>query len=334
MNQDLQKLIGIAKEGDEITAKQREIILKKAQELGEDLDEVEMVLESIQSKQVAKEPVRKNDERRKCPNCGAIINDSVLVCPECGYVLQQENKASKEAREAIERLQDSLSAVTKSSSSIFSQSAQYKKSAAIVNAFLIPTTKEGLMLFLEFAYSNYISLGQDGYSKPLKDAWYSKTIQVRNSLERLGGDDPEIKAILDRYSSLISIEKKKKTKKGFLTKLLYAVIIYIALNILISVIILLALPIFEDQIDDQVIQAEIETCLQNNDFVGARAAAIKASDTASLLDEISVQEVSFLIKERNYEQAKIVASGIEDKGKKEAVLTSIQNVEKQSIDNN
>lgn len=333
MNQDLQKLIDIAIEGNEITAKQKEIIFKKAQELGEDLDEVEMVLESIQSKQAAKEPIKKSEERRKCPNCGATISGTTLVCPECGYVLQEESKASVEAREAIERLQDSLSAVIKSSSSVFSQSSQYKKSAVVVNAFLIPTTKEGLILFLEFAYSNYISLGQDVYSKPLKDAWYSKTIQVRNSLERLGGDDLEIKAILDRYSSLISIERKKKTKKGCLTKLLYAVIIYIALVILISAAIGLFL-LEEPNFDDQVIQAEIDTCLQNNDFVGARAAAIKASDTASLLDEISVQEVSYLIKERNFEQARVVANGIEDKEKKENVLTSIQNVEKQSIDNN
>lgn len=237
MNQDLQKLIDIAKEGNEITTKQKEIIFKKAQELGEDLDEVEMVLESIQSKQAAKEPIKKSEERRKCPNCGATISGTTLVCPECGYVLQEESKASIEARESIEMLQDKLTAATQSSSSIFStinpisQLSQYKKPAAVVNAFTVPTTKDGLILFLEFAYSNYVSLGHgvdDMYSRPLKNAWYNKTIQARNSLERLGGNDPEVKAVLEKYSSLISKEKKKP---GCL--LIYLIIMLVAWLILI-----------------------------------------------------------------------------------------------------
>ena len=214
MNQNLEKLINIAKDGGGITPRQREIIFRKAQELGEDLDEVEMVLESIQPKQVAKAPT-KNDERRKCPNCGVIITDSTLVCPECGYVLQQEDKASIEARASIDKLQEKLAAVATPKSVISSwidPVSQYRAQASVVSAFTMPITKEGLTSFLEFAYSNYISVGRgvlDMYSKPLKNAWYSKTVQAYNSLARLGGDDPETKALLEKYSPLISSEKKK-----------------------------------------------------------------------------------------------------------------------------
>ena len=47
MHSDIEKLINIAREGGELTEKQKEIILRKAEELGEDVDETEMILESI-----------------------------------------------------------------------------------------------------------------------------------------------------------------------------------------------------------------------------------------------------------------------------------------------
>lgn len=319
MNQDLQKLIDIAKDGDAITPKQREIILKKAQELGEDLDEVEMVLESIQSKHIAKESTKKNEERRKCPNCGAIINDSALVCPECGYVLQQENKASSDARALIDKLQEKLTAATNSTSTISSfLGRDEERQASIVNTFSMPTTKEGLIVFLEFAYSNYIGVRN---SLTLQKAWYGKTMQAYNSLARLGSTDPETMALLEKYSSLISKEKKKHLKEW-----LYP----IAALLVFAVVI----PILGIRSDNSASE-EVGECLSNNDFAGARAAAHKYSgDETKLLDEISVQEVSFLIEEHNYGQARIVASGIEDKEKKESVLTSIENAEKRSLDNN
>lgn len=317
MNQDLQKLIDIAKDGGAITPKQREIILKKAQELGEDMDEVEMVLESIQSKHVAKEPTKKNDDRRKCPNCGAIINDSALVCPECGYVLQQENKASSDARALIDKLQEKLTAAANSTSTISSLFGRdEERQASIVNTFSMPTTKEGLILFLEFAYSNYIAAEN---TNTLRQAWYGKTMQAYNSLARLGSTDPETMALLEKYSSLISKQKKKQLKVWLY---LAAFIAFVALIIILGIR------------SDNSASEEVGECLINNDFVGARAAAHKSTAETRLLDEISVQEVSYLIKERNYEQARIVASGIEDKEKKESVLTSIENAEKRSLDNN
>ena len=47
MHPDIEKLLSIAKENGNLTEKQREIILRKAEKLGEDLDEVEMILESL-----------------------------------------------------------------------------------------------------------------------------------------------------------------------------------------------------------------------------------------------------------------------------------------------
>ena len=47
MHQDIEKLINAAKAKGSITERQREIILNKAQQLGEDISEVEFILEDI-----------------------------------------------------------------------------------------------------------------------------------------------------------------------------------------------------------------------------------------------------------------------------------------------
>ena len=327
MNQDLQKLIDIAKDGGAITPKQREIILKKAQELGEDLDEVEMVLESIQSKHVAKEPTKKNDDRRKCPNCGAIINDSALVCPECGYVLQQENKASIEARALIDKLQDKLA-----ESQETDPSESFLRQASIVSAFSMPVTKDGLILFLEFAYSNYISSGncyEDEGAEALKDAWYGKTVQAYNSLARLGGNDPEVTALLEEYSSMISNDTGRRTIKRRIRLSEDAQLILATVPIMLGILLFAYFTIRSEE----TALDKVGYCLQSNDFAGARAAARKANDTANLLDEISVQEVSYLIGQNNYEKARIIANSIEDDEKKQQMLTSIQDAENRALDN-
>lgn len=50
MHPDIEKLINIAKESGELTDKQKEIILRKAEKLGEDPDEAELILDLTMKK--------------------------------------------------------------------------------------------------------------------------------------------------------------------------------------------------------------------------------------------------------------------------------------------
>ena len=325
MHEDVQKLIDIAKESGELTGKQREIILRKAGKLGEDIDEVEMILESILPKKIIEESTRSTEKRMKCPNCGALISETSFKCPECGYVLQHENKASEEARAMIDRLRERLSESSKPANRTDSILASIsprmvaQRQASVVNTFTMPTTKEGLTQLLEFAYSNYISIGngfEDSNLKPLKDAWYGKTMQAYNSLARIGGNDPEIKSLLENYSSLISTEKKKISGNA---KLLIYCLITLAV---VAGIICLGIR------SESSAEEQVGVCLQNNDFVGARAAARKAGGSIDkYMDDISVQEVSYLISLGNIEHAKVVAAGIEDDQKRNNVLKAVSDAE-------
>jgi len=47
MHPEIERLINIAREGDKITKRQKEIILRKAADLGDDVEEVEFILEGL-----------------------------------------------------------------------------------------------------------------------------------------------------------------------------------------------------------------------------------------------------------------------------------------------
>ena len=216
MYPDIEKLINIAKESGELTEKQKEIILRKAEKLGEDVDEVEMVLESIRPNQVKKESTKVDEKKMKCPNCGAIILETSFKCPECGFVLQEENRASIEARDYIQTLQQKLVDVSNTASSrkrgLFDESWKeiYEQKLNIIQTLSMPITKEGLIQMLEFSYSNYISSSSSTqYDNDIRQAWYGKCIQAFNALQRLSTDDDRVKALLEQYSTSIKNEKKK-----------------------------------------------------------------------------------------------------------------------------
>ena len=132
MHEDIQKLIDIAKEGGELTEKQKEIILRKAAKLGEDVEEIEMILEThgIKPSGFTKQP---NKKEAKCPNCGAIIQPFQTKCDECGFVFHMQENAY--AQTLSERYRLSTSKV------------------AIINSIVSPNSVEELTETISFLIS-------------------------------------------------------------------------------------------------------------------------------------------------------------------------------------
>lgn len=351
MHPEIEKLIAIAKDNGKLTERQKEIILRKAESLGEDKDEVEFLLETISqdvslnsatasnnvtdfavalSEQTGKEKVN------KCPHCGAPVTDTMLSCPECGYTLQRENLASIEARISIDKLRDQLltcNAGIKQEvlSRYMGIDLSVKKKISLINTFTMPATKEGLMQFLEFAYSNYISAPDSGLdflqnSGSLKDAWYGKTMQAYNMLSRLGSKDQEIQQYLQQYSALIKKEKKKLSKKS---KLILGYVLFCVINCAW----IIPLAYFGIKGDNAALE-QVEMCIQNHDYQGAKAAANKYSgDNKKLIDDISSQEVVYLLSQGETLQAKAVAASINDENKRESIMQSIAETEKMENQN-
>lgn len=99
-NAQLESLIEMALADGVLTEKEKQVLFKRAQALGIDLDEFEMVLDaklyekqkshsrmdstSMQGAHSAPQSSKCGDVR-KCPACGAIIGTFLMACPECGY---------------------------------------------------------------------------------------------------------------------------------------------------------------------------------------------------------------------------------------------------------
>ena len=94
-NEQIEALISAALADGMLTEKEKQILFKKAQSQGIDLDEFEMVLdarlvelekaEKAKAAAAAAPKSTKYGDVRKCPSCGAMVPSLAGVCPECGY---------------------------------------------------------------------------------------------------------------------------------------------------------------------------------------------------------------------------------------------------------
>jgi len=94
-NEQIENLINLALADGELTEKEKQILFKKAEAAGIDLDEFEMVLDAkLHEKQqtvkaaapsVAAPKSDKFGDIRKCPACAAILQSFQTKCDDCGH---------------------------------------------------------------------------------------------------------------------------------------------------------------------------------------------------------------------------------------------------------
>ena len=145
---------------------------------------------------------------RTCPNCGSIIPSLSFKCVACGYVFSQETESSEIAREAIERLQTMLKDIDVAGSGM-SQKKRAVAKSTIITTFVVPNTKEAMVNFLVLAFSN-IESSSETEPQSITMAWEARAISTYNLLKLQQDEDPQIEAVLQKYSVL---ENKRKLKK-------------------------------------------------------------------------------------------------------------------------
>lgn len=90
-----------------ISAKERQVLLNKAQSLGLNVDEVDLYIDAQQQKADQAVAAAMNKRRGKtCPYCGSSIPELTDKCPNCGNNITPE--ASKELEEIIDHLETAL----------------------------------------------------------------------------------------------------------------------------------------------------------------------------------------------------------------------------------
>ena len=90
-----------------LTSKEREVILKKAEKLGIDKDEVDLYLDAqVQKIDQATDAAVRRQKGKACPYCGAPVPQLADKCPECGQFITPE--ASKELQDILDNLEEAL----------------------------------------------------------------------------------------------------------------------------------------------------------------------------------------------------------------------------------
>ena len=90
-----------------LTDKERQVVLKKAEGMGLDRDEIDLYLDAqVQKIDQATDAAIRKQKSKSCPYCGAPVPQLADKCPECGQYITPE--ASKDLQEILDYLEDAL----------------------------------------------------------------------------------------------------------------------------------------------------------------------------------------------------------------------------------
>ena len=90
-----------------ISSKERDVLLKKAEKMGVNVDEFDLYIDAQQQKvDQSIDAAAKKKRGTTCPFCGGPVPQLVDKCPHCGQFITAQ--ASEELKEILEKLEDAL----------------------------------------------------------------------------------------------------------------------------------------------------------------------------------------------------------------------------------
>ena len=205
-NEQLEKLIEMALMDGELTEKEKQVLFKKAEAMGVDLDEFEMVLEAKlfekqqsmqQTTQTTAAPKSdKFGEVKKCPACGSMVQSFQTKCSDCGHEFKNigANVSIGKLFEMLnacenERKDEGMS-VGSALGAMFAEALGgdkiMEKKKSIISGFPIPNTKDDILEFLSTAIPNAKKKGnmftkenpENKSHNNLAPTWKSKCEQI------------------------------------------------------------------------------------------------------------------------------------------------------------
>jgi hypothetical protein len=244
MHPEIEKLIRLAIADGDVSEKERSVIMRKAEELGEDIDEVELILngELALKNQLQKTehqsspPIQSNKEGnlKKCPSCGAPVPSFSLFCAECGHEFRN-TEATVSVNEFFKQV----------------KSAKTEDRAMIISNYPIPNNKEDLIEFITLAIGHSTELSTEekltyrnwtGSYKPelhCRDseikAWQSKAEAGLMKARLLFSDEPQIIQHINNFDKKFDINKNS-TKRANQRKLIIGILFVIAFWIFVYLI--------------------------------------------------------------------------------------------------
>ena len=236
MNLEIENLMNMALADGEVTEKERGIILRKAEVLGEDKDEVEMILDgkiALQKKelgysQFSKENINnKEGDIKKCSSCGAPVYSFTIKCADCGHEFQNIESANS-VMELVNKLDEAETKARNGKTggwmSIMDggdwivEKRIFEAKSAIISVFPVPNSKEDILEFLALCVGQVNSIkvgalvklagtsGTYGYMITYKNAWLSLANKVILKARFSMKEDGKILREIETYTKELGIK--------------------------------------------------------------------------------------------------------------------------------
>jgi len=250
-DEKLEQLIDAALADGVLTEKEKQILFKKAQTMGVDLDEFEMVLDArlVKLKKAEEEQAASSAPKsdkfgdvKKCPACGAIVQSYQGVCSECGYAFENI-KSVNSAKELSDKLESINEKYNRQEAAIEGHttddddkrfSIRKDKNAALAQAiktFPIPTSKSDLFEMLIMLQTSALDVSTH---REVASAYMSKYKECLKKSKLLFSKDSHFANLINEeqitQATFNKVQKKQKgngmkpTAKFFLWLLLVMVV--------------------------------------------------------------------------------------------------------------
>jgi hypothetical protein len=224
MHSELETLINNLLSKGELTERSRELLMKKAEQLGVDAIDFELELEGRIAENKAKTDAlspsaksNKEGDLKKCPSCGAPVSSFNTICSDCGHEFRNTQAAS-----SIQKLYDEIQKIEESERSRERSWAQKidgdmgiqksiaARQASAISAFPVPNTREDLLEFLSIASSEAkkklsLFIMNAHPDAILKQAWQTKCEQVITKARLSMKDDKRTLEEVESYAKQLKI---------------------------------------------------------------------------------------------------------------------------------
>lgn len=233
MNPELENLIELALVDDVVTEKEKQVLYKKAKELGVDIDEFEMILESkiqlankskISTSDSSKNKSQKIGNIKKCPACGATVSSFEIKCSSCGHEFRDVK-----VNESLDILFKELKAVKQKKINPneyeFGEenysSDYFEKRARIIRDFPMPTSKEILLELITRGIAELNMIDTDSIydllktsvNEPEVQAWQSKTEEALDKLRIVSLNDSSLTPLILDFEKKLNRKLKSRQAK-------------------------------------------------------------------------------------------------------------------------
>lgn len=211
MNAELEKIVDSVTANGELTDRSRELLMKKAEQLGVDLIDFELELENkIAQKKSATPKSNKEGSLKKCPSCGASTKSFQNKCEECGHEFRNV-ETNRSMNELLNKLKKISKSQFKDEYGDLEEDKYFEARAEVIRDFSIPTSKEDLIEFATKSIAEFDSKKID--NKELNSAWESKSVEAISKLQIFALTDKSITPIYEKLEKKLN-EKVAENKKS------------------------------------------------------------------------------------------------------------------------